>query len=115
MLDFFYIRDTVIPNGRLKEFKYLIKHNEDIFVKHIDALMGTAVYHNQLPMIALLNILVREVVGDGHVFNICKDDVNREIYHAGCRNESSKRKDCYISFMTYEQYARTYGVRTCTI
>ena len=95
---FYNLRDRIIPNEDVDEFDKIIhKHHEFFNYNHYNELLGTALYHYNLYIIASLNSLIRE-------FNILttKYKILESAYYAECRKNSSKFPDECISYMGFE-------------
>ncbi len=91
------IRDNLIPQGKTKELKKYLDYN--IFLEKrlvseiIETFYGSAISANNIQIIALLNLFVRE-----NNIKINKSNVIDEIYYANFRNE-------------YEYQLKLYGCR----
>ena len=128
MLDIYEIRNNIIPQNKIKEFEHYLNQLDKLIepiepnnfepnkpnnIKAIiEILYGGSIYVNNIQMIALLNLFVREN-------NICvsKDNIIEEIYYAECRSEynngllygcrmqfgpfKDKIKDEYIQIYSY--------------
>lgn len=88
------IRDNIIPLGKIKELqKYL---ENDIFLEKrqitdiIETFYGCAISANNIQIISLLNLFVRE-----NNIKINKSNVIEEIYYADFRYEYDKQKKLY--------------------
>jgi hypothetical protein len=88
------IRDNIIPLGKIKELhKYL---ENDILLekrqvtKIIETFYGCVISANNIQIISLLNLFVRE-----NNIKINKSNVIEEIYYADCRYEYDKQKKVY--------------------
>jgi hypothetical protein len=88
------IRDNVIPLGKIKELhKYL---ENDIFSEKrqladiIETFYGCAISANNIQIISLLNLFVRE-----NNIKINKSNVIEEIYYADFRSEYDKQEKLY--------------------
>ena len=88
------IRDDIIPLGKIKElYKYL---ENDIFLEKrqvieiIETFYGCAISANNIQIISLLNLFVRE-----NNIKINKSNVIEEIYYADFRYEYYKQKKVY--------------------
>ena len=88
------IRDNIIPLGKIKElYKYL---ENDIFLEKrqvteiIETFYGCAISANNIQIISLLNLFVRE-----NNIKINKSNVIEEIYYADFRYEYDKQKKLY--------------------
>lgn len=99
------IRDNIIPLGKIKELeKYL---ENDIFLEKrelsdiVETFYGCAISTNNIKIIALLNLFVRE-----YNVKINKFNVIYEIYYADFRNEYSRQKElfgCRIELGSFTQ------------
>ena len=88
------IRDNIIPLGKEKELQKYLDNN--IFLEKrlvsdiIETFYGCAISANNIQIIALLNLFVRE-----NNIKIKKSNVIQEIYYADFRNEYDKQKKLY--------------------
>jgi predicted metal-binding protein len=92
--------DINICNISIPDFEnWLDKSKEDLIKKTyiISDLYGTAISFNNIQIIALLNLFVKE---NNVIIN--KTEVLESIYHADCRQESARNKDCLIKFRSFD-------------
>jgi len=88
------IRDNIIPLGKEKELQKYLDNN--IFLEKrlvsdiIETFYGCAISANNIQIIALLNLFVRE-----NNIKIKKSNVIQEIYYADFRNEYDKQMKLY--------------------
>jgi hypothetical protein len=88
------IRDNVIPLGKIKELHRYLEN--DIFLEKrrladiIETFYGSAISANNIQIISLLNLFVRE-----NNIKINKSNVIEEIYYADFRHEYDKQKEQY--------------------
>lgn len=103
MNDFFDIRDKSIKEGNVEELKKFLLPNV-LKTWQVETLVGTALYHNQLNMIALLNLHIRE-----NNIKMEKINVLEQVYYAKCRNDSSKRpKGMCVSYLSFNDYIKEH-------
>ena len=81
---FFDIRDNIIPNGKINEFKEWL-NSQDQTLAGSDELVGAAIYHNEINILALLSLFIRE-----NKIDFDKEDIYKSAYYAHCREKSSK-------------------------
>ena len=88
------IRDNIIPQGKTEELnKYLendILKNKIQLTDIIETFYGSAVSANNIQIISLLNLFVRE-----NNIKINKFNVIKQIYYADCRYEYDKKLKLY--------------------
>jgi hypothetical protein len=104
-MDFFEIRDDVVPNNKIEDFKkYLLElenenKNGNKFNEYdLEQLLGAAIFHKNDIIISLINLLIRD-------YNIVleKNNILEGIYYAECRKKSVDRNNkdiivCYTKF-----------------
>ena len=95
-IDFYDIRDEIIPNGQNILFKKYIDENS-LKTYDIETFYGVAVFHSNHIAISLINLYVRE-----NDIKIDKTNVLRSIYWAECRDFGSRRKNCCISYCEFD-------------
>jgi hypothetical protein len=112
--DKYDIRDNIIPLNKIKELKNYLDYNYMILHEKFDTIetfYGSAISENNIQIIALLNLFVRE-----NNIKISKFNVINEIYYADFRKEYSKQLKlfgCRIELVSFsneiqEEYIGKY-------
>ena len=95
LINMYNIRDNIIPSGKTEELAKYLDNNiflENNIVSNIETFYGSAISANNILMISLLNLFVRE-----NNIKINKSNVIREIYYADCRYDYEKQLKLYSS------------------
>lgn len=67
--------------------------------------LGIAVAHNEINIIALMNLFIRE-----NKIKLLESKLKEDIYEAKCGIHYSERSPgTYVSFLSYEEYTRDRG------
>lgn len=83
---FFEIRDSIIPDGKLVEFKEWLDNQAEI--QNLEYLIGAIIYHNQINMLALISLYIHE-----NKIELDKERVYESFYYAHCRKQYLKVKE----------------------
>lgn len=103
LINMYNIRDNIIPSGNTEELSKYLDNNiflENNIVSNIETFYGSAISANNILMISLLNLFVRE-----NNIKINKSNVIREIYYADCRHDYEKQLKLYSSRIEFGSFS----------
>jgi uncharacterized membrane protein len=98
----FEIKNCVIPSGDVQAFKNWLENNDTITNQDLEVALGTAIGYNQLSMVALVNLRIRE-----NNLSLDKEHIKEEIYNTECRQKSAENVNTCISYPSWGEYHKT--------
>jgi hypothetical protein len=96
-LNWYEIRDYIIPNNQIKLFENYLLTNNKISQSDMETFLGTGIAEANSIIVSMCNLYLRE-----SDIKINRSNVLEQIYWANCRKHSRANPDCMINWCSFD-------------